>query len=164
MADFPKAKKFMKPTTSDHISVALKKKLLRRMEFTKFKKQFMQERKLRPSMTMNTKLPKSMNEIILSNRHSSGLDLDYLKPIQSIPKPQPKKLAAIEEYGLDKLEELKSDPAIAKHFEDMFSNPNKVLKKVKPAANSKPSFTTPFSTMGISHIKSSDSLNVNKHK
>ena len=35
--DFSLAKKYMKPTSSDHISVALKNKLMRRMEFTKFK-------------------------------------------------------------------------------------------------------------------------------
>ena len=84
LINFPQAKKFMKPTSNDHISVALKKKLIRRMEFTKFKKQFLQNQKIQMSNAKNSKYFASVNDININKSNSvKNFEFNFLKPMQS---------------------------------------------------------------------------------
>ncbi|CAI2368125.1 unnamed protein product [Moneuplotes crassus] len=161
--NFMAVKKYMKPTSSDHISVALKKKLQRRMEFSKFKKQFLSQRKLKSSTTLNSNTLKSSNDINLYDMNSGGMDLDFLQPIVTTQRlPPPKKVDCIEEYSKEKYEELKSNPKISEYFKEMLSNPKK-FKGSKGRSNTRNSKRSIFSSE-VPHVKPSGSIFVKKSK
>lgn len=157
----------MKATNSDHISVALKKKLIRRMEFTKYKRQFLHHKKLMHSGTLTARNMNSLQDLNFFDRSIStkNLGIDFLRPASTIPPVDTGAKFAndpvMKEYGVDKYEELKSNPELKTYFKEMFLNPNKAFKKKKSKSNSKGKRAA---SVHSHYVKMSDSVGLNRHK
>jgi hypothetical protein len=177
--EFNAAKKYMKPTNSDHISVALKKKLIRRMEFTKFKRQYMTGTRLQSSKTVGSRNTPTINDVKVFESHSmKTIEVDLNKsPMLKSPSNMFNAARTmkkpIEEYGEAKYEELKSDPNLKNYFAEMFHNPNQIVKrdkkKIQSSANNEKTEnnkaqTYKFGTANKSTVKNSASIFVNKYK
>lgn len=165
--EFALASKYMKSTSNDHLSVALKKKLLRRMEFLKFKRQYISNKKFIPSATMTSKNIKSMGNVKMFQSNSTkNIRLGYLRPSSTnIPQIKPAQLdhLALKEYSKEKYEELKNNPELRGYFKEMFLNPNIHFKRIKHGAEGKKG--KPKHTKVNNHtIKVSDAVCVTRHK
>jgi len=185
---FGLATKYMKATNSDHISVSLKKKLSRRIEFSKYRKHFTNSKqKYTTSSTLRQNITHQFNNrnVMQSNSHKN-INLEYMKAKQSgifnqISLSPHSNSAA---FDMEKYRELKNNPRHQDYFRKMMPSNYQSYVSTRSRKNSKQSSgkgrsksqmqknNAPYTKesniypkIGKNHhIESSESVGMNKNK